>query len=100
MSNSEQTDLLAFLIDNINLVIILFIGFLLVSLVIFIIILILNSGIIQNLKTKFINLIFLDYDQFNFLLSKIAIIFLFFDLFIFLTLNILTNTIQTDKVIN
>ena len=93
--NEQKNDLSTFLINNKLILFILFVGFLIVGL--FNYLFIKNNERIKNLKVNLSNLL-IDYDKLALLSSKIALIVLFFEIFIFLNLNVLTNTIKTDKV--
>jgi hypothetical protein len=96
-----KVDFSSFLVENINLLFYIFIGYLLISIFNFSFLKIHHSKIsyLNKLKLAFFNFYQFDLNQMSLFNSKFILIFLFFRIFLFFNLNILTNTIKTDKVV-
>ena len=98
-NNFEKSDFSAFLFDNINLLSYILIGYLLIFIITFILLPKVSHNSLKNRKLILTKILFFNYNQLRTLSSKIALIFLFFNLFIFILTNMLTNFIKTDAVI-
>ena len=100
-NNLKKTDLSSFLIENWNLVSYMLIGYLLLFFFSFIFAKKLFPFLSPLKKSKLISskLLYDDYTQLRAFSSKIALIFLFFNLFLFILINLLTNFIKTEAVI-
>ena len=100
-NNLKKTDLSLFLIENWNLVSYMLIGYLLLFFFSFIFAKKLFPFLSPLKKSKLISskLLHDDYTQLRAFSSKIALIFLFFNLFLFILINLLTNFIKTEAVI-
>ena len=100
-NNLKKTELSSFLIENWNLVSYMLIGYLLLFFFSFIFAKKLFPFLSPLKKSKLISskLLYDDYTQLRAFSSKIALIFLFFNLFLFILINLLTNFIKTEAVI-
>ena len=99
--SNSKTDLSSFLIENWNLVLYTLIGYLLLFFFSYIFAKKLFSFLSPLKKSKLVlsKLLFDDYNQLRAFSYKIALISLFFNLFLFILINLLTNFIKTDAVI-
>ena len=100
-NNLKKTDLSSFLIENWNLVSYMLIGYLLLFFFSYIFAKKLFPFLSLLKKSKLISskLLYDDYTQLRAFSSKIALIFLFFNLFLFILINLLANFIKTEAVI-
>ena len=100
-NNSKKTDLSSFLIENWNLVSYMLIGYLLLFFFSYIFAKKHFPFLSPMKKSKLISskILYDDYTQLREFSSKIALIFLFFNLFLFILINLLTNFIKTGAVI-
>ena len=99
--NNSKTDLSSFLVQNWNLLSYMLIGYLLLFFFSYIFLKKLFPFLSPLKKSKLISSKFFydDYTQLRAFSSKIALIFLFFNFFLFILINLLTNFIQTEAVI-
>ena len=99
--NYSKTDLSSFLIENWSLVSYMLIGYLLLFFFSYIFVKKLFPFLSPLKKSKLVSskLLYDDYTQLRAFSSKIALIFLFFNFFLFILINLLTNFIKTDAVI-
>ena len=100
-NNLKKTDLSSFLIENWSLVSYMLIGCLLLFFFSYIFAKKLFPFLSPLKKSKLIlsKLLYDDYTQLRAFSSKISLIFLFFNLFLFILINLLTNFIKTEAVI-
>ena len=100
-NNSKNTDISSFLYGNINLLSYILIGFLLLFFFSFAFLkqLFPSLSLVEKSKLILSKLLFNNYTQLRAFSSKIALIFLFFNLFLFILMNLLTNFIKTNAVI-
>lgn len=96
-SNLENVDLSSFLFNNIEILFMLFLGFIFSFFIIFILLRFIN----QKLKIKIKKFILrpMNLDQIRLLSSQAALIYVFFSLFVFIVQNTLENNIKTESVI-
>lgn len=92
-TGSDKLNLESFLVKNINILFLILIGYLTVLLSVFLI------SILLKLKFRLYDLIILNGKQFVKQTSRIVFIFLGFNFFLFFTLNLLTNMIQTKSLV-
>ena len=99
--NNSKTDLSSFLIENWNLVFYMLIGYLLLFFFSYFFAKKLFPFLSPLKKSKLVlfKLLFDDYTQLRAFSPKTALISLFFNLFLFILINFLTNFIKTDSVI-
>lgn len=100
-NNLENSDLSSFLFENINVLVYILIGYLLLFVSSFVFLKkVLPKYRSFKISKLFLNkLLFLDSNQLRQLSCEIALIFIFFSLFLFIVTNILSNLIKTNKVV-
>ena len=98
-NNLAKSDFSAFLFENLNLLIFILIGYLLLFIISFLFLRNAIHNSLKRLKLILFKLSFLDYNQLCAISSKIALVFLFFNLFLFILITVLTAFIKTEKVI-
>ena len=93
----QASDFLSFLYQNLNLVLVMFAGFLLTRLVAILFLKILHSRPTKRLFS--LEILFLTCCQTVKHLPKLSILFLAFALFRFILVTLLSNCIKTDKIV-